>query len=166
MRYSATIDGVEHEIEVEELDVHKLRINLGAKQFDVDLRKAGAGSYSLLIGNRAFDFEVNRDGDQLIVAGRDGAARITLLDHARRAFAAPAVRQVSGRVTIKALMPGRVVQVLVKPGDEVEAGQGVLIVEAMKMENEVKAPKAGKVLEVKVAAGQTVEKGDILAIIE
>jgi biotin carboxyl carrier protein len=59
-----------------------------------------------------------------------------------------------------------VVNVLVAAGDEVRAGQGVLVIEAMKMENELKAPKAGKVVEVKVAAGQTVEKGDLLLVIE
>ncbi|HEY2525675.1 MAG TPA: biotin/lipoyl-containing protein, partial [Candidatus Binataceae bacterium] len=66
----------------------------------------------------------------------------------------------------KAMMPGRVVSVLVNPGDEIEAEHGVLTVEAMKMENEIRTPKAGKVIEVRVAAGQTVEKGEVLAIIE
>ncbi|MBV8136847.1 MAG: biotin/lipoyl-binding protein [Deltaproteobacteria bacterium] len=63
-------------------------------------------------------------------------------------------------------MPGRVVNVLVAAGDEVAVNQGVIIVEAMKMENELKSPKAGKVVEVKVAAGQTVEKGELLLVIE
>ena len=63
-------------------------------------------------------------------------------------------------------MPGRVVNLLVAAGDEVTANQGVIIVEAMKMENELKSPKAGKVVEVKVAAGQTVEKGELLLVIE
>jgi biotin carboxyl carrier protein len=63
-------------------------------------------------------------------------------------------------------MPGRVVNVLVAPGDEVKAGQGIIVVEAMKMENEVKAPKAGKVVEVKVVAGQAVEKGQLMIVIE
>ena len=80
--------------------------------------------------------------------------------------AATGKREVSGRVEIKATMPGRVVNVLVGSGDEVTAGQGVIIVEAMKMENELKSPKAGKVTEVKVAPGQTVEKGELLVVIE
>ena len=63
-------------------------------------------------------------------------------------------------------MPGRVVNVLVAVGDEVKADQGIIVVEAMKMENEVKAPKAGKVVEVKVAAGQAVEKGQLMIVIE
>jgi biotin carboxyl carrier protein len=56
--------------------------------------------------------------------------------------------------------------VLVAPGDEVKAEQGIIVVEAMKMENEVKAPKAGKVVEVKVVAGQAVEKGQLMIVIE
>jgi biotin carboxyl carrier protein len=63
-------------------------------------------------------------------------------------------------------MPGRVVNVLVAVGDEVKAEQGIIVVEAMKMENEVKAPKAGKVVEVKVVAGQAVEKGQLMIVIE
>ena len=64
------------------------------------------------------------------------------------------------------MMPGRVVNVLVKAGDSVAFQQGVVVVEAMKMENELKSPKEGKVAEVKVAPGQTVEKGDVLVVIE
>ncbi len=64
------------------------------------------------------------------------------------------------------MMPGRVVQVLVGPGDEVTADQAVLVVEAMKMENELRAPKTGRVLEVNVAVGRTVEKGELLLVIE
>jgi biotin carboxyl carrier protein len=166
MRYTATIDGTEHEFEVEELDAHIFRVRLGTEQFEIDIRRAGPGSYSLLIGNRALDFEVNREGDQFVVNSRDGAARVNLIDRARRATASRSTREVSGRVEIKAIMAGRVVQVLVQTGDEVTAQQGLVIVEAMKMENELKSPKAGKVIEIKVTAGQTVEKGDILAVIE
>ena len=63
-------------------------------------------------------------------------------------------------------MPGKVVRVLVAQGDQVEAGQGLVIVEAMKMQNELKAPRAGKVVAVAAAAGATVNAGEILATIE
>ena len=63
-------------------------------------------------------------------------------------------------------MPGKIVKVLVKPGDAVEARQGVVIVEAMKMENELRSPKAGTVSEVRVAEGASVEAGAILVIVE
>ena len=64
------------------------------------------------------------------------------------------------------MMPGRIVNVLVKPGDGVTLQQGLVVVEAMKMENELKSPKTGKVTEIRVAPGQTVEKGEVLIIIE
>jgi biotin carboxyl carrier protein len=63
-------------------------------------------------------------------------------------------------------MPGKVVRVLVSAGDEVAANQGVLIVEAMKMQNEVLSPKAGKVADIRVTEGQTVNAGETLAVIE
>jgi biotin carboxyl carrier protein len=63
-------------------------------------------------------------------------------------------------------MPGKVVRVLLNAGDEVAARQGVLVVEAMKMQNEVQSPKAGKIAEIKVSEGQTVNAGDVMAVIE
>jgi biotin carboxyl carrier protein len=63
-------------------------------------------------------------------------------------------------------MPGRVVRVLVKPGDRISAGQGVVIIEAMKMENELRSPKDGVVREVKAIEGTAVEAGAVLAVIE
>jgi biotin carboxyl carrier protein len=71
-----------------------------------------------------------------------------------------------GEQSIAAPMPGRVVRVLVAPGQQVDARQGVVVVEAMKMENELKAPRAGRVKEIHVAPGTSVEAGRILAVIE
>ena len=70
------------------------------------------------------------------------------------------------RQKIVAAMPGKVVRVLVAAGDEVAAGQGIVVVEAMKMQNEMKAPRAGKVVSLTAAAGATVKAGDVLASIE
>ena len=71
-----------------------------------------------------------------------------------------------GREPITAPMPGRVIRVLVEPGQEVAAGEGLIVVEAMKMQNEMKAPRAGRVASVKAEAGATVSAGDILVVIE
>jgi len=71
-----------------------------------------------------------------------------------------------GRQNIAAPMPGKVVRVLVAVGDEVEAGQGVVVVEAMKMQNEMKSPKNGKVAQVLTEPGATVNVGDTLVVIE
>ena len=166
MRYQAIVDGAEHELDVEELDPHTMRVKLGDKTFDVDLRQTHGRSYLAMVGDRAFDFSISSDGDDLVMTSRHGVNRVPLIDRSRRRLQASSERVVSGRVELKAMMPGRVVNVLVKPGDDVAADQGVLVVEAMKMENELKSPKAGKVIEIKVSVGQAVEKGEILAVIE
>jgi biotin carboxyl carrier protein len=166
MRYVATIEGNEQELEIEELTGHSLRLTLGDAQFEADIRQTGHSSFSILVGDRAFDFEVARQGDEMVVGSRGLATRVTLQDSARRARRAAARAQTAGRAEIKSMMPGRVVNLLVKVGDDVAAQQGVVVIEAMKMENELKSPKAGKVTEIKVAAGQTVEKGELLLIIE
>ncbi|HUY26816.1 MAG TPA: biotin/lipoyl-containing protein [Candidatus Binataceae bacterium] len=167
MRYVATLDDAEHEIELEEISAESFAITFGGHRFDADLRKVGPASFSIIIDGRSFDLEVVRDGDAIVVAGRAGATRLTIVDAARRAARAAAKqREVSGRVEIKSGMPGRVIAVLVAPGDEVKSGQGIVILEAMKLENELKSPKTGKVTEIRVTAGQTVEKGELLVVIE
>ncbi|HVA78450.1 MAG TPA: biotin/lipoyl-containing protein [Candidatus Binataceae bacterium] len=167
MRYVATLGDAEHEIELEEISAESFAIKFGEHRFDADVRKVGPASFSIIINGRSFDLDVVREGVELVVASRAGSTRLTLVDAARRASRAAAKKpEVSGRAEIKAAMPGRVVAVLVAPGDEVKADQGVVTVEAMKMENELKSPKAGKVIEVRVVAGQTVEKGELLVVIE
>ena len=166
MRYVATLEGEEHEIEVEELSADSFAIRFGTHRFEADLRKVGPASFSVIVENRSYDFDVVRDGEETVVASRTGSKRLTLVDSARRAHGTAKRREVTGRVEIKATMPGRVINVLVAPGDDVTEGQGIVVVEAMKLENELKSPKAGKVQEVKVVAGQTVEKGELMIVIE
>ncbi len=168
MRYVATIEGAEHEFEIEELaTAGTFQVRFGERKYEADLRQVGPASYSVIVGNRSFDFDVVREGEELMVNSRNGVTILTLEDAARRLVRArEPTRRVSGRAEMRAMMPGRVVAVLVEPGQEVRGDQGVIVVEAMKMENELKSPKAGKVAEIKVAAGQTVEKGDLLLVIE
>jgi biotin carboxyl carrier protein len=167
-RYLTTLNGADQEIEVEETAAHALRLKIDDRQFDADVRQTSECSFSVLIGNRSFDLEVAPEGDEMIVASRGSAARVTLVDAARRsrkgvAGGRPAV---TGKAQLKAMMPGRVVNVLVSVGDEVALQQGLVVIEAMKMENELKSPKAGKITEIKVTPGQTVEKGDLLLVVE
>jgi biotin carboxyl carrier protein len=166
-QYHATIDGREHELAIDELaDAGSFEINLGGKKIKADLRQASATSFSIIVGNRSFDLDVIRQGEEFVVSSRAGITRLTMEDARRRVMHARGGREVSGKVQMRAMMPGRVLSVAVKAGDQVEAQQGVLVIEAMKMENELKSPKAGKVVEVKVTAGQTVEKGELLIVIE
>ncbi|HVN64619.1 MAG TPA: biotin/lipoyl-containing protein [Candidatus Binataceae bacterium] len=167
MRYVATLEGNEHEIEVDELDGGSFSIRLAGDSFEASLKRVGPASFSIIVNHRSFDFDVVRDGEETVVASRHRSTRLAVADPARRAArGGGATRHLSGRIEIKAAMPGRVVNVMVSTGDSVQANQGLVVVEAMKMENEVKSPKAGKVVEVKVTAGQTVEKGELMVVIE
>ena len=100
-----------------------------------------------------------------VLVGLEGRT-ISVTLNGRRSAHAEAGAHGHGQVSIAAPMPGRVVRVLVEPGDEVAARQGVIVVEAMKMENELRAPRAGRVKEVSVVPGMSVEAGRILAVIE
>jgi len=97
---------------------------------------------------------------------RRGAAQldVTISDPSRQARDSRAVA--AGPERIVSQMPGKVVRVLVAEGDEVEAGAGLVVVEAMKMENEIVAEKGGKVTKVAVAPGEAVEGGALLLVIE
>ena len=99
----------------------------------------------------------------MTVGGR--THRLRLLDErAMRRARAAAAR--TGEREVRAAMPGKVVAVLVEAGATVERGQGLLVVEAMKMENEIAAPRAGTVQEIRVKPGQAVEAGELLARID
>lgn len=167
MQYHATVEGLEYELAIEELaNAGSFEVNLGGKKISADLKQAGPASFSVIIGNRSFDLDVIRQGDEFVVVSRSGAVRLTLEDARRRLMHSRAAREVSGKVQMRAMMPGRVLSVWVQLGDQVVANEGVMVIEAMKMENELKSPKAGRVIEVKVTPGQTVEKGELLIVIE
>ncbi len=88
--------------------------------------------------------------------------RAVLRERARRSAGAASQ---GGPVEVRAIIPGRIVAVTVRPGDTVEAGQQILVVEAMKMQNELRAPREGSVERVGVAVGDTIDVGDLLVVI-
>lgn len=166
-RYTARIEGVEHEVELAELTALSYRVKVAGVEHDLDLRRVGPGSFSILVCDRCFDLDVAGNEDELVVTSRAGAIRVALIDKTRRAHRDRVGRgSEAGRAEVKAMMPGRIVNILVQLGDEVSHHQGLVVVEAMKMENELKSPKAGKIVEVRVSPGQTVEKGELLLIID
>lgn len=107
----------------------------------------------------------NRDAPFVVNTGKNDF-EIILTDPKRMRHAAGADAAAGGASEIKTAMPGKVVRILVDPGAPIQKGDGVLIVEAMKMQNEMKAPKDGTVREIRVAEGATVNAGDVLAVID
>jgi len=131
---------------------------------DVDVRKLESDFYSLVAGGRSYEVSVEARGDAYHV--RHGAAELVvrLSDPSRGARAGFAAA--AGPERIVSIMPGKVVRILVAEGDTVEAGQGIAVVEAMKMENEIAATKPGRVASIAVRPNDTVEGGSLLAVIE
>jgi biotin carboxyl carrier protein len=128
------------------------------------VRQPESGYFIFQIDERVYHIRVANREDGKIEVFLDGKVSvIQVLDRLRREGSAGAV---TGPQPITSPMPGRVVRLLAQAGDTVEAGQGVVVVEAMKMQNEMAAPRSGKVSEIHVSEGQTVKAGEILAVVE
>ncbi len=164
MKLSARIEDEIHEIVIERRDPDFV-VTVDGAQFDVDARKLLGNLYTILMNGRSYEVSVEPEGDRYLV--RHGAAVqvVTISDPSRRARS-EGLAAGKGPANVTSVMPGKVVRVLVSPGDEVTAGQGLVVVEAMKMENEIAAPKPGKVASVHVEPGRPVEAGATLVVIE
>jgi biotin carboxyl carrier protein len=151
------------DVDIERRDGH-YRIEVDGVRYEVDALKLEGAFFSILTEGRSYEVSVEARDDTYYV--RHGAAEllVTLSDPSRQAREAG--EGAVGPENIVSMMPGKVVRVLVAAGDEVEDGQGLVVVEAMKMENEITAPKPGKVTAVNVATGQIVEGGAVLMVIE
>jgi biotin carboxyl carrier protein len=138
---------------------------IDGRAVEADAVEVAPGIYSILIGGASFEARVEPDATNLriTVAGREYAARI----HDPRQWSRNrgAAIEAEGSQRVIAPMPGKVVRVLVKAGEAVEAGKAILVVEAMKMQNEVRSPKSGKVERILVSEGQTVSAGEVLATV-
>jgi biotin carboxyl carrier protein len=144
--WQASLDGVALDIDAAEISPGVFSILLNGQSHEVRIAAAPDGTLTLQDGPHEWKAQVI---DPRAWRGRrHGAA------------------EVEGRQQIVAPMPGKVVRVLVKVGDQVEAGQGLLVVEAMKMQNEVRSPKTGKVEKLSAKEGQAVNSGDTLAWID
>jgi len=138
-------------------------VTLDGKQLSADVVEITPNTFSILQNGRAFEIRIVRRPDGSLQAETNGEEfSIEVLD--RRAWRGRhSAGEVDGRQQITAPMPGKIVRVLVQEGEQVEVGQGLLVVEAMKMQNEIRSPKNGKVERVHVKEGQTVNSGEILA---
>jgi biotin carboxyl carrier protein len=134
----------------------------GCVECDYSAAPVADGAWSILIDGRSYAVQSLGEGE-VSVNGR--VFQVEVFDP-RGPRGRRSVGERSGPQVVDASMPGRVVRVLVTVGQEVAAGEGLIVVEAMKMQNEMKAPRAGRVASVKAEAGATVSAGDILVVIE
>jgi biotin carboxyl carrier protein len=133
-----------------------------------DARSLGERAWLVMLDGAVHTVDLEGELPDLAVHFRDRSVPVKLVD-ARRRLLAEARRRSGhkgGPTAVRTPMPGKVVKVLVPAGTRVSAGQGLLVVEAMKMENEMRAPRDGTVVEVRVREGQAVEAGETLAMLE
>jgi biotin carboxyl carrier protein len=137
----------------------------GGEPIEVDVTRPEDGVWTLLRGDDCFDVGVSEAGEsgELSVDVRGHHHEVLVQDPRRKALQSASS---DGAGTIRTQMPGRVIRVLVTVGEEVEKGQPVVVVEAMKMENEIKAPRAGAIARVLVAEGDLVESKATLIELE
>lgn len=165
MKLDLVINGAPERIEIL-APSPSCRFRLGEGEIrDADVEVPEPGVYSVLLNGRSYDARVEEHPDCLVIV-IDGYRFETEVRDPRRWSRQSAGRGAGGVQTITAPMPGKVVRVLVAPGEVIEPGQGLVVVEAMKMQNEMKAPRAGKVLSVPAKQGATVAAGEVLATIE
>ena len=150
MKWQVVVDGRAFEIDSQQLD--------GVLQVE-------PGVYSVLLEGASYEIRIqpSPEGLPASVAGRRFAAEVRDPRDASRSSRAAIG---SGRQNVTAPMPGKVVRVLVGTGDLVETSQGLVVVEAMKMQNELKANRPGRVMEIRAREGETVGAGDTLVVLE
>jgi biotin carboxyl carrier protein len=164
MTYDIAIDGNNYRLDLNRAD-GRWSCRLDGREVEVDAVLARPDVLSLRIGNRAYEVKCERVGGDLHLWV--GSARFAAEVRDPRSLRGR-VRAVDdhGPKKLTAPMPGKIVRVLVSQGDEVEVGAGVLVVEAMKMQNEIKSPKKGTIQKILVSEGAAVNAGDVLAIVE
>ena len=187
MGYVVTVDGHQHTIDLEE-NGHLRRVTLNSRTLTIDWRTIGrdqpassrpddqiADQYSLLVGTASYTAYVRslneatgdeRTGRKFEVVVRGRPYVVEVQDARSQALANLAgAAHASGEAAIRAPMPGLVSNVLVTLGEEVQRGQTIVVLEAMKMENDLTTPRAGYVRALRVTKGQTVSQDDVLATI-
>jgi biotin carboxyl carrier protein len=161
MKYITAVDGVDFEVEI--LDDGNVSVN--GTIYEVDFEEvSGQSVFTLIVDGKSYEAHVNLDEDewQVLIRGTMYMADVVDEREKRLREAAGEVSGGTGEYVLKSPMPGLVVKVPVKVGDSVETGDVLVILESMKMQNELKAPQEGVVSEVNIQEGDSVEQKEIM----
>jgi biotin carboxyl carrier protein len=164
VRYYARIGESEYIIDIEENGT----VLVDGEQVAVNLAEGGVNVlYSVLIDGASHEVLIEPSHHDYVVTLKDEQYQVQIEDErTRRLNAHRKLALPQGDISVTAPIPGLVVNVLVEEGQEIAEGQSLVILEAMKMENELRAVRPGKVKMIKVAAGQRVNSGDVLLVVE
>lgn len=170
MKLKAQLSGTDHDVALD-LSSSAVAAEVDGRHYDVEARELARGEYLLLSGANVYKCRVEQKRDsssgesfELVLRGRN--YNVAIIDPKRLRSGQSSAAHHTGAAEIVSPMPGKIVRVLVAAGATVAAGAGVIVVEAMKMQNEMKAPKAGIVVSINADEGATVNAGDVLAVIE
>ncbi len=169
MHYVALTGDQEHPVEITEVAADRYQLTIAGHVYQVDARAINDTTLSLILGNQVYDIESElhpQSGETLRVRGHLMTVEVLDLRTARLRQSQPVASGPEGPIAVMSPMPGKVVAVLVREGQEVQEGQGLLVIEAMKMENELRSPRAGTVRKVTAQVGITVEGGVALCVVE
>ncbi len=166
MKFEVRIDAKTRIVELERNADH-WRVTLDGQSLDADAVEIAPNIYSVLLNGKSHEVRITRKPTGALTLQTDHQEfTAELLDSRAWRGRRHGALEAEGRQQIIAPMPGKIVRVLVKAGDTVEAGQGLLVVEAMKMQNEIRSPKSGVVERLLAQEGQLVNPGEILAWVE
>jgi biotin carboxyl carrier protein len=166
MKFEIQIDGNARTVQLERTE-ERWSISLDGDPIDADAIEVAPNVYSILLSGQSFEVRVTpTPTGALTVQTAQQEFTATVTDPRAWRGRRHSALEAEGRQQVLAPMPGKIVRVLVQAGEKVESGQGILVVEAMKMQNEIRSPKNGTVERVLVKEGQPVNAGEVLAWID
>jgi biotin carboxyl carrier protein len=168
MKLQAELNNEKHEIEIKR-DGEKVFAAIDGRSYELEASEPEPNVYLLKTEGKVYEIFVSPQknaGEPFQVRVKNNEFEINLIDPKRLRGAGAGAEHGDGVAEIKTAMPGKVVRILAEVGAEIKQGDGVIVVEAMKMQNEMKSPKDGIVKEIRFPEGATVNAGDILAVIE
>ena len=167
MNYVATIGEREVKVAVKELGGSNYEVAIDGALHVVNARQVASHLWSILQNNKSIEVDVTQLPDEEFEVLIDGDChKFSLINEQRRATIHAGGKGFSGKAILVSPMPGKVAKLLIEVGQEVKEDQGLIVVEAMKMENELKAAGSGKVKEIFVKEGAVVELGAKLILVE
>ena len=166
MKHEITINGARRSVEFTPPKNERLRVafTVDGRPVEADAIRVSRSAYSILLGGRSLEVAVEETSGGLLLRVNGREFRTEIFDPRSWLRGHGAGIELEGRQQLVAPMPGKIVRVLVAAGEKVSAGQGLVVIEAMKMQNEIRSPKSGTV-EKLAKEGQTVNAGEVLAVV-
>jgi len=165
VKLKAVIGDREQDLNVQ-IDGESVRAEIDGRVYELELREPEPGCYLFFRDAEVHECRVNKVPDGFDVNLHERKYTVAIIDPKRLRSDQDADRHHHGLAEITAPMPGKVVRVHIETGAAVEKGAGVIVVEAMKMQNEMKSPRAGVVISINVKPGDTENAGNVLAVVE